>query len=511
MGNKTIIDLIRQQATSQPDAVAISTEDGGVSYAKLITLVDRLSDLLVDSNLTCVALLSDNNLAWVLTDLACLNAGICCVPVPGFFTSAQIKHICRQTGAQAIVGDGSACFLEDSDADFRETFRLDDHFGLFVHAFPLRESQDDDQTFGNFNPKQVAKITFTSGSTGSPKGVCLTRENIENTVSALDKAITPDISQSHLSVLPLVTLLENIAGVYLPLIRGATLILRSMKRIGFTGLAKLDYPQFFRSLNEIKPQSMILVPELLRVLVRGVEHRLVDPENFRLIAVGGGSIDRKLLHKAESLGLPVVQGYGLSESCSVVALNTPEHNRIGSVGKPLDHVKVRIADDGEVLVMGNTMAGYLENENAHPNNRPMPWLPTGDIGTLDNDGYLYITGRKKNLIVSSYGKNISPEWLETMLQQSELVQQVAVIGDADTSIKAIIVPSGPGLLKQIQMLVKQTNETLPEYARIAACTFATEPFRVENGMLTANGRLKRNAIIEHYASPNTMGNASSIN
>ena len=491
---KSIINAIRQQAKLHPDAVAISTEESNVRYDELIAMVDRLAGEFIARGYQRIGLLADNNLAWVLTDLACLSAGICCIPLPGFFTPIQINRICQRTGSQAIVGD--------SNIDSQETIVLNEEKNIVVHVQPLNSQQQGDVP-GN-KLENIAKITFTSGSTGDPKGVCLTRQNIESTVNALDKAIAPDIGKTHLSVLPLVTLLENIAGLYLPLVRGATLILRPMEVIGFTGLSNLDFAQFFQTLNETQPQSVILVPELLRVIVSGVEQKLVDPRQFRLIAVGGGTVSDKLLEKAELLGLPVVQGYGLSECCSVVALNTLEHNRSGTVGKPLAHIDVQIADDGEVMVSGNTMAGYLETTAVEPSHKTRPWLATGDIGWLDEDGYLYITGRKKNLIVSAYGKNISPEWLESLLLESKLIHQVAIIGDADTSIKAVIVPSANSKLSQVRSLVKEVNKTLPAYARITHCIFANEHFQVENGLLTANGRLKRNEIIKQYASRHAL-------
>ena len=267
-----------------------------------------------------------------------------------------------------------------------------------------------------------------------------------------------------------------------------------MQEIGFQGLAKLDEKQFFKTLNSTRAHSLILVPELLRLLVHGVQHRLLSAEHLRFVAVGGGIVNAELLQQADSLGIPVLQGYGLSECASVVSLNTLNQNTIGSVGKPLNHVKVKIANDGEILVSGNIMTGYLGDEP-----HTQQWLATGDIGHLDKQGQLFITGRKKNLLVSSFGKNISPEWVESIFQQSPAIRQIMVSGEACTHLKAIIVPAPDTSNEQLASVIDNINQQLPEYAQLKSFQISTRPFLYENGLLTANGRLKRSAIAEHFA------------
>ncbi|WP_146069760.1 AMP-binding protein, partial [Arthrobacter sp. B0490] len=182
--------------------------------------------------------------------------------------------------------------------------------------------------------------------------------------------------------------------------------LRPLAEIGFSGAAGFELQRLLATLQASQPHSLILLPQLLLALVSAAEQGVPMPTSLRFIAVGGGRVAPQLLERAERLGLPVFEGYGLSECASVVCLNTPEARRIGTVGRPLAHVELRLADDGEVLVRGPHMLGYL--------GEPPPvgeWLPTGDLGHFE-DGFLILHGRKKHQFVTAYGRNVNPEWVE---------------------------------------------------------------------------------------------------
>lgn len=479
-----IIEKISQHAQHQPHAIAISSPDSAISYGSLIAQVQQLAETFTSAGYQCIGLISDNSINWALIDLACLQANICCIPVPGFFTPQQIQHLCVSAGVQALIGDAdlvTSCTIDTQPNSY--TGSLD----IVICDLPGKPN------FAAPELEHISKITFTSGSTGTPKGVRLTRDQIENTIKALDQNVVSGTSTRHLSVLPLVTLLENIAGLYLSLVQGAEILLYPMIQIGFNNLSSLDEKQFFNILNITKPQSLILVPELLRLLMFAVHKQYISADHFRFIAVGGGMVSETLLQQATHLGLPVLQGYGLSECASVVSLNSLHNNKPGSVGKPLQHVKIQIADDGEILIGGNIMAGYLGDE---PNN--LNWLATGDLGHLDEQGYLYVTGRKKNLLVTSFGKNISPEWVESVFLQSPLIKQIIVTGEASTHLRAIIVPTAATEATQLDHVINDINGSLPDYAKVREYQISTTPFQYENGLLTANGRMKRAAIAAHY-------------
>lgn len=222
------------------------------------------------------------------------------------------------------------------------------------------------------------------------------------------------------------------------------------------------------------------------------------------MAVGGGKVSPQLLQEANALSLPVYEGYGLSECGSVVSLNTPKAKREGSVGKPMPHASVNIADSGEVMVKGNAMQGYLNHDNSNEDNGI---IATGDIGHLDDDGYLYITGRRKNVLISSFGRNISPEWVEAQLSTQPIIYQVAVLGDGEPHLSAVIVANpnatsadNSDLQSAIKQALNIVNQTLPDYARIKQWHLAELPFSTDNGLLTDNGKLRRLQILETYKS-----------
>ena len=237
-----------------------------------------------------------------------------------------------------------------------------------------------------------------------------------------------------------------------------------------------------------------MLPQILRALVMAAEQGFAPPASLRFVAVGGAATPASLLLRAQALGIPVFEGYGLSECASVVALNAPSAQRVGSVGRVLEHVRVRI-EDGAILVAGNVFPGYLGQANALQDG----WLDTGDLGHIDADGFLYVTGRRKNVIISSYGRNISPEWVEAELTLCPSIAQVMVIGDAQPCLAAIVVPARAASADAVSDDIASVNVRLPDYARIGQIILADTPFTVDNHALTDNGRLRRDVIAARYA------------
>lgn len=218
--------------------------------------------------------------------------------------------------------------------------------------------------------------------------------------------------------------------------------------------------------------------------------------SLKFVAVGGSVTPLSVLEKAGQLGIPVFEGYGLSECASVVSLNSPSAHRMGSVGKPLPGVAVRITGDGEIEVSGCGYTGLL----GEPPLAEEAWLATGDLGVVDADGFLRIAGCKKNVLITSFGRNVSPEWPEGLLLDSGLLAQAVVIGDGAAQLSAVLVPASSRVeAQQLAAAVAAVNARLPDYAQIANWVVSGEPFSTANGLATVNGRPRRDLISQRFS------------
>lgn len=485
-----IFSAIQHFATSTPNKIALKGQEQHVSYAQLVNEIERAQRYLQAAEPKVLAIAMDNGPTWAIFDLAALSLGFTNVPLPLFFSAEQMCHALQDAQVDFLVTDKPIQFstlLANGGIEIQEKI---DYFlaGRFVTAFNIKVSVTQQRM-----PAQTAKITYTSGTTGKPKGVCLSADCMMQVAESLKLATEAQASDQHLSILPYSTLLENLAGLYVPLLAGATAVCLPLAEVGLSGSSGFNPQKFLQAILREKPTSLILTPELLLALVSLVETGMPNPQQLRFIAVGGASVSPQLLIRAEKLGLPVYEGYGLSECASVVALNTPSANKIGSVGKPLPHVQLHFNEENEIFVSGAQYLGYLgQDENANES------VATGDIGFLDADGFLHITGRKKNIFITSYGRNVSPEWVERELTISPLIKQAAVFGEAKPFNVAVIVAADNVNIDALEHAIETINQTLPDYARVSKYLLSSEPFSVANNQLTANGRLRRAEIYQHY-------------
>lgn len=479
---------LARHGAERPDACAVSDGVSTLSYAGLHDAVARAARALAEAGST-VALALPNGLAWAVADLALAHAGRPCLPLPSFFTPAQQAHALRDAGAGVLLTDRPDVYealLERAGiaARRRDDIELADSR---VACFALAALKDVRL------PQSTAKITYTSGTTGTPKGVCLGMEALTQVSASLVTAAELTGLDRHLSILPLSTLLENIAGLYAPLIAGACVILRPLEQIGMTPGAACAPERLARALESERATTTITVPELLRALCSAIERGASRAPTLRFVAVGGAHTSRELLARAARAGIPAYEGYGLSECASVVALNTPRANRPGSVGRGLPHARIRIARDGEIQVRGATLLGYADGTAATGE-----WYPTGDVGRIDDDGFLRITGRRRNVFITSYGRNVSPEWVESELTAAAGIAQAWVYGEGRRWNTAVITPEAGVQAGTVDSSVAAVNLRLPDYARIGRWVHSAEPFSSANGELTANGRLRRAALLERY-------------
>jgi long-subunit acyl-CoA synthetase (AMP-forming) len=464
----------------------VALDDGrqAIGYDELAARVDEEGAWLAARG-ERFALLADNGLGWAITDLALHGRQLPCVPLPGFFSPGQITH--------ALDDAGIDCLVTDDPARVRgllpgwHTSGVSGRSGLAMFRRRL------DAAARAPLPPGTAKITYTSGSTGRPKGVCLSAGHIEAVARSLADATASLGIERHLCLLPLATLLENIAGIHAPLLAGATCLLPPA---GVTGMsyAGPDAAKLLACVSGARPQSLVLVPELLRLLVTAAERGWTVPATLRFVAVGGAPVSLDLLERAEAAGLPVYEGYGLSECASVVCLNTPAARRTGSVGRPLPHARVRVADDGQIMVSGVTMLGYL----GQPPRRPGEEWATGDLGEIDTDGYVHVRGRLGNVYITSLGRNVAPEWVEREIVQQPGIRHVMVHGEARPWAVAIVSAADGVSDAEIARGIAAANARLPEYAQVRRWVRSPESFSFGNGLLTSNGRVRRREILERH-------------
>ena len=489
-------DLLQAIANNHSSNIALrGANDLTLTYAQLNSLIKHqctawtalVSDVRSKHH-PAMALAVDNHPAWIVLDLAALRCNIPVVPLPFFFSAAQWLHAMQDAGVSVLVTDQPQLF-EPLLAQQHPNITRFELAGKILTQFEFTALKKVDL------PTHTAKVTYTSGTTGNPKGVCLSNDNMLNVARSIVVATAVSSDDRHLSVLPLATLLENVAGVYATLLAGASCTLLPSSEIGLSGASGLDIEKLLAALKKVDASTAIFTPELLHALVLCLEAGECAPTRLRFLAVGGASVSPELLARAQKLGLPVYEGYGLSECASVVALNKPGNNQPGTVGKPLPHIKVRFTDEHEIVIHGNAYLGYVGQQHTQHNS-----VHTGDIGHLDEDGYLVISGRKKNIFITSFGRNVSPEWVERELKISPHIAQAALFGEAKPWNVAIIVPRHGANAEQIENTITTINAQLPDYARIGQWIIADAPFSASNQQLTSNGRNRRDVILQHYQS-----------
>lgn len=464
--------VLQALAERAPSDIVLRDTERAMSVADVRIRIDDLADRLSRLPPGPIGSRLDNGIGWVLLDLALRRCSRAHVPLPPFFTEAQVAHALQVAVAVAVPVDTDRAEAPDRGL----ALRVLDHDPQPVHP-------------------GTGTVTYTSGSTGSPKGVCLDPSLPETVAESLAAAMAPIGARRHLCVLPLGVLLETVGGVYAPLLAGGSIDLPGLADLGHAGSSGLDPHRLLTTLRHFRPQSLILVPQLLQALVFAVESGARLPDSLRLIAVGGARVPLSLLGRAEAAGLPVFEGYGLSECASVVCLNRPGAHRAGSVGRALPHTSVRLSADGEILVDGPRFLGYA-GEAAPP---PGP-LATGDLGRIDHDGFVHVDGRRKAMYITAWGRNVSPEWIEAELTQHPHIAQALACGEGRSQAVAVLVPRDQSLTRiQLERAVTQVNAGLPDYARIGAVVRADEPFSAANGQLTGNGRPRRAAIVTRYA------------
>ncbi len=526
-----------------------------------------------------VALLSENRPEWSIVDLAILSLGAVNVPIYTTQAVEQVRYILEDSGARLIFVSGRKVFkharagiesvktLEgmvffdaDSVEEFEGAITLEDLEGRGRE----RERADPNAYDAHLNSvrgNELATIIYTSGTTGEPKGVMLTHDNFLSNILSISGALPISHEDIALSVLPLSHIFERTV-FYVFCCTGVSVYYAA------------SFDQVGEHLNDVRPTIMTAVPRLFekvyqRIVKKGMsaggwrtklfawalevgqrhaelkdkreavppllelKHELASRLVFskwragvggrlRYFVSGGAPLSPTLSHAFWGAGIPILQGFGMTETC-IVAANRPDNNKTGSVGLVFPGIEVRIAEDGEILVRGpNVMRGYYNHEETTEAVMHDGWFQTGDVGHMDSEGHLYITDRKKDLFKLSNGKYIAPQLVESLIKQSELVNQVVVIGAGRKQPAALIVPDwealasamsaagkskpptraewsrDPAAIKLVQQEVAQLTKTLADYERVRRVALLPEEFSIDNGEMTPTLKIKRRVVDEKY-------------
>ncbi|MDL9937375.1 long-chain fatty acid--CoA ligase [Gordonia sp. ABSL1-1] len=574
-------DIIFGIAAKNPEQVVFRHKQGAdwvpVTARESADRISAIAKGLIAAGINAgdrVALLSRTRLEWNLFDFAIWSAGAITVPIYDSSSAAQIEWILRDSGATAIVleDDGHRAAFESIDGlpNAVSVFQIDrtDGPGAVEQLVAGGADLHDDEVAkrrASVGAKDAATLIYTSGTTGRPKGCELTHANMLSEVRAvlegdiLDELIKRD-SKRLLMFLPLAHVLA----------RAITLVaIEAGAEVGHTSDIANLVPEF----AVFKPSLILSVPRVFEKvyntarqkahdegkgkifdaaaetaiaysaatergqagLLLKIKHTIFDALVYKKLRTalggecamaisGGAPLGARLGHFFSGVGIPVYEGYGLTETTAAFSVNTPDGVRIGTVGKPLAGNAVMIADDGEVLLRGGVVFGeYWHNPEATASAITDGWFHTGDLGTVDADGFITITGRKKELIVTAGGKNVSPAGLEDVIRADALVSQAMVVGDAQPFIAALItidpeafpawkqrngkdadatvadLTDDPDLRAAVQLAIDKANETVSHAEAIKKFRVLGVDFTEETGEMTPTLKVKRNVVAEKFA------------
>jgi long-chain acyl-CoA synthetase len=512
-----------------------------------------------------IAILSENRPEWLTADLAIMGLGAVTVPIYPTLTAEQIAWLLRDSGARVL-------FLSSAEQLHKvlqirahtpvERLVLMDADLSGSEATPMRDlmhrntiNPEFDAHLRNRQPEDLATIIYTSGTTGEMKGVMLTHGNLVSNLEYSLAEFAVGHGDRHLSFLPLshITarhvdlgmLRHGVTIAYAPQIERVPQLLQEVRPTIFVAVPRLYEKLKDKVEAQAKGAKRHLIAWALNVGRRhlqdtlaghtpsSLEWKIADRLLFskvrqgmggavRIYISGGAPLGRELAEWFACVGIRIHEGYGLTETSPVIAVNTPRAHKLGTVGKPLPNIEVRIASDGEILVRGpSVFQGYWNLPQETQRAFVDGWFATGDIGYLDDEGFLSITDRKKNLIKTSGGKFIAPQAIEARLKLSPFIEEAVVIGERRKFPAVILVPAfaaleawaqsrglstsdrtvlieHPATQALYQGIVEELNETLAQFEKLKKFLLLPQPFSVADGTLTPSMKLRRQVIERLY-------------
>lgn len=511
-----ILNAILAQAEKNPSAVAIiqlqkidNDQFAPLTSHTYQTLIEEARQLATQldtqtDNGALVGVVMGNTPEWILADIALLLADRPEVPVPLAFSGEQAAFLLQN------------CQLVLTDAIGAERLAQWQANGLSLSAAQLQVElgKTPPARALNYSPASsakdaVIKVIHTSGTTSQPKGVKIRRHGLDALVESLWQRAQPDDYQRYLNLVPLSLLIEQVTALYMPLTSGGSVIMppADLPPLGSPGVTAAERLALIR---QARPSAMTLTPALVEALAeRASQHgnapglltALFGHEAVPLLAAGGAPVAPELLHQLNKQGIPVYQGYGLSENSSVATWNARGANRIGTVGKPLAHVEVKIADDGELCLRSSSLfAGYSSEDPSSCVIDQHGWLHTGDLATQDRDGFISIIGRKKTMIITANGRNISPEWLESAYRSVPGVLQAIVYGDRQQFLSGVFIVDDMAQAPRIRKAIADyARKHLNEIEMIPDPVLLPHSPEIMARLFTVTGRPRRNDVIPFLA------------
>ncbi len=562
----TIPELFKENAARYADKLAVRFKTNHVredlTFNQLLKSVEKIAKSLMALEIEKgdrLAILSENRPRWAMLDLGGMMAGAIIVPVHTTFSGHLMADLVAHSEAKFLFVSTPELFKKIKP--FLTKLNCLKYIVLF---FETTEETDprimkwsqfiektSDRPYPPLDGDDICSLIYSSGTTGEPKGVSLTHNNFISNVDAALKYYSVSPNDVFLSFLPISHAFERTAGHYLPLLRTGSVIAYVERNKSMA-----------RNLQEVKPTILVSVPRVFDLIYDNIlskvqhegeqrmrvfnwalrqrrgtwNHILADLLVFRKIrkalggrlwgsVSGGAPLNPKIARFFDKVGIPLYEGYGMTESSPVISVSRPGDNVIGTVGKPIPGVTVKIAEDGEILAKGpNIMKGYWNNPSATRETIDEEgWLHTGDVGFFDREGNLTISGRKKEMIVTASGKNVWPEAVEQILNSTKYIGQSIVIGDKLKSLCSLIVPKWDNLEEwikaenpslaglsreqwvkapEIQNLIRNELKTvsrqLAEYERITKFILLANDFSWDREELTPTLKLRRKIITDHY-------------
>ncbi len=543
--------------------VSISSEE---FYQKVVGVAQALREWGIAKG-DRVAILSENRPEWTIADFASLLIGAVTVPVYATLTAEQTAFILRDSGARAIFV--SSAKQQAKVSSIREQTALEhivimDADDTTAHAVsmqvlmrngPKERDTDFDALARAIQPGDLATIIYTSGTTGNPKGAMLTHGNMASNVAFSFKEFGVTQGDISISFLPLSHVTARHVD-FLMLYHGVTLAYVSFQEhlppallevrptvfVGVPRMYEKIHTQVEHKAKGLKRlvyrwamavggshRDKILTGQIPNSLAWKIADRLLYSKvragmggRAQLFVSGGAPLGRELAQWYADIGIRIHEGYGLTETSPVIAVNTPKTHRLGTVGKPLGNVEVKIADDGEILVRGpSVFQGYWNKPKETSEALSDGWFKTGDIGQLDADGFLSVTDRKKDLIKTSGGKFVAPQPLENSLKHNPLIAEAVVVGDKHKFPAVLIVPyfplledwarsnqvafssreqlvNHPNVRALYAGIVADLNRNLARFEQLKRVLVIPEEFSAEHGTLTSSMKMRRHAVEERY-------------